>query len=289
MYLPTLRAQSLRLARRSASTGLKYEALAVGVPKETFPLEKRCAASPTSVALLKKNGIGEVLIEDGAGIGASYSNAAYEAAGAKIVSAQEAYNADVVLKLRPPSLEEASTLKPKNTLISFIQPGQNEDLVKTLAKDNHTVLAMDCIPRTLSRGQTYDALSSQANIAGYRAVIEASNEFGRFFAGQMTAAGKVRSRRPAVLRCLHAIDATRVHQTRSWVAYFSSLRPFGPSRETMTLRAGAARQSLGAWRWRRRLSRDPDGEEHGRHRAGFRRESRRGRTDRSDGRAVPQS
>ena len=191
MYLPTLRAGSLRLARRSASTGLKYEALAVGVPKETFPLEKRCAASPTSVALLKKNGIGEVLIEDGAGIGASYSNAAYEAAGAKIVSAQEAYNADVVLKLRPPSLEEAGSLKPKNTLISFIQPGQNEDLVKTLAKDNHTVLAMDCIPRTLSRGQTYDALSSQANIAGYRAVIEASNEFGRFFAGQMTAAGKV--------------------------------------------------------------------------------------------------
>jgi NAD(P) transhydrogenase len=191
MYLPTLRAQSLRLARRSASTGLKYEALAVGVPKETFPLEKRCAASPTSVALLKKNGIGEVLIEDGAGIGASYSNAAYEAAGAKIVSAQEAYNADVVLKLRPPSLEEAGSLKPKNTLISFIQPGQNEDLVKTLAKDKHTVLAMDCIPRTLSRGQTYDALSSQANIAGYRAVIEASNEFGRFFAGQMTAAGKV--------------------------------------------------------------------------------------------------
>ncbi len=191
MYLPTLRASSLRLARRSASTGLKYEALAVGVPKETFPLEKRCAASPTSVALLKKNGIGEVLIEDGAGIGASYSNAAYEAAGAKIVSASEAYNADVVLKLRPPSLEEAGSLKPKNTLISFIQPGQNEDLVKTLAKDNHTVLAMDCIPRTLSRGQTYDALSSQANIAGYRAVIEASNEFGRFFAGQMTAAGKV--------------------------------------------------------------------------------------------------
>jgi NAD(P) transhydrogenase len=191
MYLPTLGAQSLRLARRSASTGLKYEALAVGVPKETFPLEKRCAASPTSVALLKKNGIGEVLIEDGAGIGASYSNAAYEAAGAKIVSAQEAFNADVVLKLRPPSLEEAGSLKPKNTLISFIQPGQNEDLVKTLAKDNHTVLAMDCIPRTLSRGQTYDALSSQANIAGYRAVIEASNEFGRFFAGQMTAAGKV--------------------------------------------------------------------------------------------------
>ena len=140
MYLPTLRASSLRLARRSASTGLKYEALAVGVPKETFPLEKRCAASPTSVALLKKNGIGEVLIEDGAGVGASYSNAAYEAAGAKIVSASEAYNADVVLKLRPPSLEEASTLKPKNTLISFIQPGQNEDLVKTLAKDNHTCL-----------------------------------------------------------------------------------------------------------------------------------------------------
>jgi len=189
--LPTLRCNALRLARRRASTGLKYEALAVGVPKETFALEKRCAASPTSIALLKKNGIGEVLVEDSAGAGASYSNSAYEAVGAKIVSAAEAFQADVVLKLRPPSLEEVGKLKPKNTLISFIQPAQNEELVKALAKNKHTVLAMECIPRTLSRGQTYDALSSQANIAGYRAVVEASNEFGRFFAGQMTAAGKV--------------------------------------------------------------------------------------------------
>jgi len=94
------------------------------------------------------------------------------------------------MKLRPPTTEEATQLGNK-TLISFIYPAINKDLVQQLANQQATVFAMDCIPRTLSRGQTYDALSSQANIAGYRAVIEAANEFGRFFAGQMTAAGKV--------------------------------------------------------------------------------------------------
>jgi len=92
--------------------------------------------------------------------------------------------------LRPPSVDEAKAIGDK-TLVSFIWPKQNEDLVKQLQDQKATVFAMDCIPRTLSRGQTYDALSSQANISGYRAVLEASNEFGRFFAGQMTAAGKV--------------------------------------------------------------------------------------------------
>lgn len=99
-------------------------------------------------------------------------------------------NSDIVMKLRPPTSEQASSLGDK-TLISFIYPAQNKELVNQLQEQKATVFAMDCIPRTLSRGQTYDALSSQANISGYRAVIEASNEFGRFFAGQMTAAGKV--------------------------------------------------------------------------------------------------
>ena len=93
-------------------------------------------------------------------------------------------------QLRPPTTEEASKLEDR-TLISFIYPAQNKELVQQLQDQKATAFAMDCIPRTLSRGQTYDALSSQANITGYRAVIEASNEFGRFFAGQMTAAGKV--------------------------------------------------------------------------------------------------
>jgi len=178
-------------ARRFAAGPVKYEALSVGIPKETFEREKRAAASPASVALLKKAGIGEVRVEAGAGLGASYSDAAYEAAGAKIVPTADALAADVVLKLRPPSPGEVAGLKDGAALISFVQPAQNEALVESLKAKKQTVLAMDCIPRTLSRGQTYDALSSQANIAGYRAIIEATNAFGRFFSGQMTAAGKV--------------------------------------------------------------------------------------------------
>ena len=99
-------------------------------------------------------------------------------------------NSDIVMKLRPPTEEQAASLEDR-TIVSFLYPGQDKDLVKQLQDQKATAFAMDCIPRTLSRGQTYDALSSQANISGYRAVIEASNEFGRFFAGQMTAAGKV--------------------------------------------------------------------------------------------------
>lgn len=108
-----------------------------------------------------------------------------------MVPAEEVWkSSDIVMKLRPPTAEQAAALEDR-TIVSFLYPAQNKDLVKQLQDQKATAFAMDCIPRTLSRGQTYDALSSQANIAGYRAVIEASNEFGRFFAGQMTAAGKV--------------------------------------------------------------------------------------------------
>ena len=170
--------------------GTPYASLKVGVPKENFPLEKRVAATPESVQRLIKPGF-DVLIEDGAGEKAFYSNADYEAAGASIVSSDDVWKqSDIVLKLRPPTEGEVEMLENR-TLISFLYPKQNEGLVKQLQDQNATAFAMDCIPRTLSRGQTYDALSSQANISGYRAVLEASNEFGRFFAGQMTAAGKV--------------------------------------------------------------------------------------------------
>ena len=101
-------------------------------------------------------------------------------------------------QLRPPTADEVKALEDR-TIVSFLWPRQNEDLIKQLQDQKATAFAVDCIPRTLSRGQTYDALSSQANISGYRAVLEASNEFGRFFAGQMTAAGKVR-RAPRAIR-----------------------------------------------------------------------------------------
>lgn len=185
-----VRSAAARVTARRFS-GVKYETLSVGIPKETTDLEKRVAASPATVALMKKAGFGDVRVESGAGALATYADADYAAAGATIVDAGAALGSDVVLKLRPPSAGEVAQLGDGKTLVSFVYPGQNEALVESLAAKKSTVFAMDCIPRTLSRGQTYDALSSQANISGYRAVVEASNEFGRFFAGQMTAAGKV--------------------------------------------------------------------------------------------------
>jgi NAD(P) transhydrogenase len=170
--------------------GIPYSKLTIGVPKETFPLERRVAATPESVSKLVKPGF-TVLIEEGAGVSSYFNDADYAEAGATIVPADEIWkSSDIVMKLRPPTTTQASALEDR-TLISYLYPGQNKDLVKQLEDQRATAFAMDCIPRTLSRGQTYDALSSQANIAGYRAVVEASNEFGRFFAGQMTAAGKV--------------------------------------------------------------------------------------------------
>ncbi|KAG7354255.1 NADP transhydrogenase subunit alpha [Nitzschia inconspicua] len=172
------------------SNAVPYSKLTVGIPKERFPLEKRVAATPESVARLVKPGF-TLLVEDGAGSDSYFSNADYEAAGAKIVAADDVWKqSDIVLKLRPPTEEQVKLLDDR-TIISFLYPAQNEALVKQLQDQKATAFAMDCIPRTLSRGQTYDALSSQANISGYRAVLEASNAFGRFFAGQMTAAGKV--------------------------------------------------------------------------------------------------
>jgi NAD(P) transhydrogenase len=170
--------------------GVPYSELTVGIPKETFDLEKRVAATPESVSKLVKPGF-KVLVENDAGSLSHFSNSDYEAAGATVVSSDDVWKkSDIIMKVRPPTMDQVDMLGDR-TMISYLYPGQNKEIVDKLQENKATAFAMDCIPRTLSRGQTYDALSSQANISGYRAVLEASNEFGRFFAGQMTAAGKV--------------------------------------------------------------------------------------------------
>ena len=169
----------------------------IGIPKEVHPGERRVAATPDTATRLQKFGF-QVVIEAGAGAGANFSDQAYEAVGAAVVAdPRELYRqADIILKVRPPAhhpalgVHEAELLREGGTLISFIWPAQSEELLQRLAARKATVLAMDQVPR-ISRAQKLDALSSMANIAGYRAVVEAANAFGRFFTGQITAAGKV--------------------------------------------------------------------------------------------------
>ena len=169
-----------------------YSELSIGVPKETFENEARVAITPAGVAALKKAGFKNVFVENGAGTRANFSDEEYKKAGAILGSSKDALGQDIVLKVRPPdTAKEVPLLKEGAGLISFLYPAQNKDLVKALQAKHMTVLGMDCIPRTLSRAQTFDALSSMANIAGYRAVVEAANQFGRFFTGQITAAGRV--------------------------------------------------------------------------------------------------
>jgi NAD(P) transhydrogenase len=178
-----------RILNRRFSTS--YKQLTVGVVKERFPSEKRVAITPEAVAQLVKPGF-NLIVETDAGIASQFNDADYIGAGSAIGSAGDVYSkSDILLKIRPPTKEEVDQLKPNSTIISFLYPAQNPALMSQLSAKKITAFAMDKVPRTLSRGQTYDALSSQANISGYRAVIEAANEFGRFFAGQMTAAGKV--------------------------------------------------------------------------------------------------
>jgi NAD(P) transhydrogenase len=169
-----------------------YTELAVGVPKEVFPGERRVALTPTNVALLLKKGFGKVIVERGAGASADFPDEAYTKAGATLVdSANQVWSgSDVVLKVRSPAAEELDSIKEGQTIISFLQPAQNRELVEKIAAKKATSFAMDMIPR-ISRAQVFDALSSMANIAGYKAVLEASNVFGRFLTGQVTAAGKI--------------------------------------------------------------------------------------------------
>lgn len=158
----------------------------IGIPAESVSGENRVAASPKSVAELKKLGF-EVLIAPGAGQGASFDDSAYLEAGAELT---DPWECDLIFKVNAPSDEEIARLKAGTTLVSFIQPAQNPELLDKLKAQQVNVLAMDMVPR-ISRAQSLDALSSMANIAGYRAVVEAANAFGRFFTGQITAAGKV--------------------------------------------------------------------------------------------------
>jgi NAD(P) transhydrogenase subunit alpha len=161
----------------------------LGIVKETRPGERRVAASPNVVGKWVKAGW-QVELERGAGLDASFPDSQYEAAGATVVDRAAAWSADIVLKVRPPEDNEVDQLREGGSLISFLYPAQNEGLVAKLAARKVTVLAMDQVPR-ISRAQKMDALSSMANISGYRAVIEAANRFGSFFTGQFTAAGKV--------------------------------------------------------------------------------------------------
>ena len=166
--------------------------LTIGIPREVFAGEKRVATVPDVVEKLIKLGF-KVAVETGAGDAANFSDDVYRTAGAEIIqgTADLWAMSDIVFKVRVPTTEETGLLREGGTLIGFIWPAQNPELMKQLATRKATVLAIDSLPRTLSRAQKMDALTSQAGVAGYRAVIEAANAFGRFFNGQITAAGKV--------------------------------------------------------------------------------------------------
>ena len=163
----------------------------IGVPKEIYDGERRVATTPDVVTQLKKLGF-DVAVESGAGEKASFSDDAYREAGCEIIdSASDLWSkSDLILKVRAPESDEAARLRADQTLISFLWPAQNTELLKQLTDTGATVMAMDSVPR-ISRAQKVDALSSMGNIAGYRAVVEAAQHFGRFFTGQITAAGKV--------------------------------------------------------------------------------------------------
>ncbi|EBY4634669.1 Re/Si-specific NAD(P)(+) transhydrogenase subunit alpha [Salmonella enterica subsp. enterica serovar Enteritidis] len=161
----------------------------IGIPKERLPNETRVAATPKTVEQLLKLGF-SVAIESGAGQLASFDDKAFAQAGADIVDGNAIWQSEIILKVNAPEEVEIALLNPGTTLVSFIWPAQNPGLMEKLAERKVTVMAMDSVPR-ISRAQSLDALSSMANIAGYRAIVEAAHEFGRFFTGQITAAGKV--------------------------------------------------------------------------------------------------
>ena len=161
----------------------------IGVPRELLDNESRVAATPKTVQQILKLGF-EVIVEHDAGFKASFEDQAFVAAGAKVGDAAQVWQADIIFKVNAPTDDEIALLKEGATLVSFIWPAQNPQLMEKLSAKKINVLAMDAVPR-ISRAQALDALSSMANIAGYRAVVEAAHEFGSFFTGQITAAGKV--------------------------------------------------------------------------------------------------
>ncbi|MGE0814596.1 MAG: Re/Si-specific NAD(P)(+) transhydrogenase subunit alpha [Vicinamibacterales bacterium] len=187
--------------------------MVVGVPKESWPGERRVAATPETVTKLVGMGF-DVQVESQAGLLAAFADEAYIKAGATMApdAASLWGGADILLKVQPPSPAEVDRLKPGALLISFLWPGKNTDIVDRLAARKVDAIAMDQVPR-ITRAQKMDALSSMANIAGYRAVVEAASFYGRFFTGQMTAAGKVPAAKVLVIGAgvagLAAIGAAR--------------------------------------------------------------------------------
>uniref|UniRef100_A0A8C4HSG8 NAD(P) transhydrogenase, mitochondrial n=1 Tax=Dicentrarchus labrax TaxID=13489 RepID=A0A8C4HSG8_DICLA len=178
-----------------ASTGIPYKQLTVGVPKEIFQNERRVAISPAGVQALIKQGF-NVIVESGAGEPSKFPDEQYAQAGATIKDIKDVLASDVLVKVRAPvfnptlGIHEVEMMKDAATLVSFVYPAQNPELMDLLSQKKATVVAMDQVPRvTIAQG--YDALSSMANIAGYKSVVLAANNFGRFFTGQITAAGKV--------------------------------------------------------------------------------------------------
>ncbi|MBD9658859.1 Re/Si-specific NAD(P)(+) transhydrogenase subunit alpha [Pantoea sp. PNT03] len=161
----------------------------IGIPKERLANESRVAATPKTVEQLIKLGF-SVTVEQSAGLRASFDDESFIAVGATITNTHDVWQSDIVLKVNAPDDQEIELTRAGSTLVSFIWPAQNPALLEKLAARSVTVMAMDSVPR-ISRAQALDALSSMANIAGYRAIVEAAHEFGRFFTGQITAAGKV--------------------------------------------------------------------------------------------------
>ena len=160
----------------------------IGIPREGRVGERRVAATPESAKALIEMGF-TVCVAENAGLLASFPDSSFEQVGASIVSQEAAWASEVVLQVNPPSVEEIGGMRQGGTLISLLRPAQNQALLDTLMGKKATALALDQIPR-ITRAQKMDVLSSMGNIAGYRAVVEASQHYGGFFGGQMTAAGK---------------------------------------------------------------------------------------------------
>lgn len=198
----------------------------IGTPKEIFKGENRVALTPQSALEIQKLGF-KCIVQSGAGKAARFSDKDYEAAGVKVVkSADEVWQqADVVTKIHPPTPAESKKLKQDQTLISFIYPNENKRILKAGAASGSSIIAMDMVPR-ISRAQKMDALSSMANIAGYRAVIEAGNSFGRFFTGQVTAAGKVPPAKVLVIGAgVAGLAAIGTAQSLGAIVYAFDVRP----------------------------------------------------------------
>ncbi|MGR3496790.1 Re/Si-specific NAD(P)(+) transhydrogenase subunit alpha [Citreimonas sp.] len=198
----------------------------IGTPKEVEKGEARVAMTPDSARALQKLGF-ECMIQAGAGEAAGFTDSAYEEAGVSVVKTADTLwkNADIIAKVRPPREAEIKKLTDGKLLISFFWPAQNEELMKQAAESGASVIAMDMVPR-ISRAQKMDALSSMANIAGYRAVIEAGNNFGRFFTGQITAAGKVPPARVLVVGAgVAGLAAIGTSTSLGAVTYAFDVRP----------------------------------------------------------------